>query len=170
MLRAAAPQLRHLQLDVGKDELGFSHFFARYGDSQLSIPWQTEVDFSDGPLRLIGLLWSLLEDGGPLLLEEPELSLHPGVVRYIPGIMVVLQREKHRQILVSTHSYDLLRNEGIAPDEVLILSHTSNGTKVELGFEIDVVRHLMDAGLTVAEAALPSTDPPHAGELTYFGA
>ena len=34
------------------------------------------ADFSDGTLRLIGLLWALLDGTGPLLLEKPELSLH----------------------------------------------------------------------------------------------
>ena len=35
---------------------------------------QNESDFSDGTLRLIGLLWALEEEGknaGPVLLEEP---------------------------------------------------------------------------------------------------
>ena len=32
--------------------------------------WQTETQFSDGTLRLLGLLWSVLDGTGPLLLEE----------------------------------------------------------------------------------------------------
>lgn len=38
--------------------------------------WQREASFSDGTLRLIGLLWFLSRGDSPLLLEEPELSLH----------------------------------------------------------------------------------------------
>ena len=39
-----------------------------------------EDQFSDGTLRLLGLLWALLESESVLLLEEPELSLHTGIV------------------------------------------------------------------------------------------
>jgi hypothetical protein len=153
VLRGAIPQLR--ELHIGKDFHGVPHLEGMYGPKRLVEPWQTETSFSDGTLRLIGLLWALLDEGGPLLLEEPELSLHPGIVRYIPGMMASIQNEYGRQILVSTHSYDLLRNEGIAPDEVLILHPGDDGTRVELGTEISVVRQLVDSGLTIAEAALP---------------
>jgi predicted ATPase len=167
VLRAAVPQLRGLHM--GKDLQGIPHLEGMYGSEGLVEPWQTETSFSDGTLRLIGLLWALLDEGGPLLLEEPELSLHPGIVRYIPGMMAAIQREHGRQILVSTHSEDLLRDEGIAPDEVLILRPTPTGTKVELGIEIGMVKQLLDAGLTVAEAALPTTQPPDAAKLSFFG-
>jgi hypothetical protein len=127
---------------IGKDFHGVPHLEGMYGPKRLVEPWQTETSFSDGTLRLIGVLWALLDEGGPLLLEEPELSLHPGIVRYIPGMMASIQNEYGRQILVSTHSYDLLRNEGIAPDEVLLLYPGDDGTRVELGTNIICVEDL----------------------------
>jgi hypothetical protein len=72
-------------------------------------------------LRLLGLLWVVLDGVGPLLLEEPELSLHPEVVRFIPQMFARMQRRSGRQVMVSTHSTDLLRDEGIGLDEVLLL-------------------------------------------------
>src|SRR2546422_4374164 len=42
------------------------------------------------------------------LLEEPELSLNSGIVTQMPAMMYRLQRRARRQILVSTHSADLL--------------------------------------------------------------
>jgi predicted ATPase len=167
VLHGAVPQLR--ELHIGKDFHGVPHLEGMYGPNRLVEPWQTETSFSDGTLRLIGLLWALLDEGGPLLLEEPELSLHPGIIRYIPGLMASIQKEYGRQIIVSTHSYDLLRNEGIAPDEVLVLRPSDDGTRVETGMEISVVRQLVDAGLTVAEAALPSTQPPNVEKLSFLG-
>jgi len=169
ILNVAVPQLQHLRLDIGTDSRGSPHLFGRYGDVQSTVSWHTEADFSDGTLRLIGLLWALLDEGGPLLLEEPELSLHQGIVRRIPGMMAAIQQEHPRQMLVSTHSDDLLRDEGIAPDEVLILRPTSDGTKVESGLEVEVVKQLLDAGLTVAEAALPITQPPDVSKLSLLG-
>jgi predicted ATPase len=164
VLRTAIPQLAELR--ITKDRARVPHLLGKFSDQGTEGLWHTEADFSDGTLRLMGLLWALLDGTGPLLLEEPELSLHQEVVRQIPSIMWSLQKEHARQTLVSTHSYDLLRNEGIGADEILILRSTSHGTEVKLGVEIDTVRHLLEAGLTVGEAALPHTRPEGAETLS----
>ena len=169
VLNVSVPQLQNLRPDIGTDSRGSPHLFGRFGDVQSKVSGYTEADFSDGTLRLIGLLWALLDEGGPLLLEEPELSLHQGIVQRIPGMIAAIQQEHSRQILVSTHSDDLLRDESIAPDEVLILRPTPDGTKVETGLEVEVVKQLLDAGLTMAEAALPITQPPDIGKLSLLG-
>lgn len=169
-LRVAVPQLQELQLY--RDQRGVPHLRGKYDHWRAQGAWQTEVDFSDGTLRLMGLLWALLDGGGPLILEEPELSLHSEVVSHVPEMMAYIQksqRRQARQILVSTHSSDLLRDEGIAPDEVLLLRPTPDGTKVEVSTEVTEIKHLLDAGLTVAEAVLPSTRPPKAEQLSFLG-
>jgi predicted ATPase len=168
-LRVAVPQLQSLQLY--KDERGVPHLKGKYDHWRSQGAWQTEVDFSDGTLRLMGLLWALLDGSGPLILEEPELSLHSEVASHIPQMMAYIQksqRKQARQILVSTHSGDLLRDEGIAPDEVLLLIPTSEGTKVEVGVENTEIRHLLESGLTVADAAIPQTRPSHADQLAFL--
>jgi predicted ATPase len=134
--------------------------------------WQTEADFSDGTLRLMALLWSLLEGSGPLLLEEPELSLHSEIVRHIPQMIYNIQKSRKRairQILLSTHSSDLLRDEGIAADEILLLMPSKEGSKVEVGAEVEEIRRLLEAGLSPAEAAIPHTRPSNAAGLSSFG-
>jgi predicted ATPase len=169
-LRIAVPQLQTLQLY--KDERGVPHLRGKYEHWRSQGAWQTEVDFSDGTLRLMGLLWALLDGTGPLILEEPELSLHAEVVSHVPQMMAYIQksqRKQARQILVSTHSGDLLRDEGIAPDEVLLLRPASDGTKVEVGIENEEIKHLIEAGLTVADAALPHTRPSKAEQLSFLG-
>jgi predicted ATPase len=83
-LRVAVPQLRELKLE--RDETGRPHLRGLYEHWRPDAGWQTEDQFSDGTLRLLGLLWSLLEGAGPLLLEEPELSLHEAVVRHLPSM------------------------------------------------------------------------------------
>jgi len=124
--------------------------------------WQTEADFSDGTLRLMGLLWALLDGTGPLLLEEPELSLHPEIVRHIPQMMLRVQRGREgtiRQVLLSTHSSDLLRDEGIAADEVLLFIPSEEGSEVKVCADLADVCQLLEAGLSVAEAVIPRTQP-----------
>lgn len=169
-LQIAVPQLSELKLD--KDERGVPHLYGNYEHWRPKGAWQTETDFSDGTLRLMGLLWTLLDGTGPLLLEEPELSLHAEIVRYIPQAMLRVQRGRGRaarQILMSTHSSDLLRDEGIAADEVLLFIPAGEGTEVKVGADINEVRQLLEAGLTVAEVVIPHTRPTDAIQLALFG-
>ncbi|HUX76353.1 MAG TPA: AAA family ATPase, partial [Anaerolineae bacterium] len=160
------------ELKLEQDERGVPHLYGNYEHWRPKGAWQTEADFSDGTLRLMGLLWSLLEGSGPLLLEEPELSLHPEIVRYIPQMMLRVQRGRKRavrQILLSTHSSDLLRDEGIAADEVLLFVPSQEGSVVQVGADIDEVRQLLEAGLTAAEVVIPRTQPANAVQLSLFG-
>jgi len=170
-LQVAVPQLRELKLD--RDERGVPHLYGNYEHWRAKGAWQTEADFSDGTLRLLGLLWALLDGTGSLLLEEPELSLHPEIVRYVPQMMLRTQRKLKkrsiRQILFSTHSSDLLRDEGIAPDEVLLVIPSQEGSIVRLGADIDEIKQLLEAGLSVAEAVIPYTQPADAVQLSLFG-
>jgi predicted ATPase len=163
-LQVAVPQLTELVLE--RDARGVSHLRGRYEHWRPGAGWQNEKDFSDGTLRLLGLLWALLDGSGPLLLEEPELSLHPGVVRYIPQLMARVQRRQSRQILVSTHSSELLGDEGIGPNEVLMFMPKRNGTTVETGGTDSDVRELLESGLTVADAVMPRTQPERAERIT----
>lgn len=114
-------------------------------------------------MRLIGLLWSLVEvgrRGAPILLEEPELSLHPAVVRMLPSVLARAQRSNGAQVLLTTHSPDLLSDEGIRADEVLVLTPTDDGTEGHVLSEDDHAVLLLASGLNVAEVGLPRTEPP----------
>lgn len=166
-LRLAVPQLKELT-DV-QDEVGITHLEAVYTHWRPKGAKQREDQFSDGTLRLIGLLWSLLEGDSPLLLEEPELSLNSGIVRKLPALIYRLQRQKKRQIFLSTHSADLLSDKGIGGEQVLLLTPTrEEGTKVEVASTIKDVQNLLEGGLSVADAALPRTTPSDISQLDFF--
>jgi len=166
-LRLAVPQLEKIELH--RDQRGTPHLRGKYQHWRRQGAWQTEEQFSDGTLRLMGLLWVALESGGPLLLEEPELSLHPEVVRFLPQMFARMQRRTGRQIFLSTHSPDLLRDEGIGLDEVLLLRPTQEGTEVSVAGSHQEIRDLLEGGLTLAEAVIPLTKPERASQLTSFG-
>jgi len=157
-LRVAVPQLKEVKL--WRDVRGTPHLRGRYEHWRPQGAWQTEDQFSDGTLRLMGLLWAVLDGSGPLLLEEPELSLHSEVVRYIPAMFARIQRKSSRQVLASTHSSDLLRDEGIGLDEVLLLKPSSEGTTVETAAKFGQIRPLLQSGLSVAEAVIPIAKIP----------
>ena len=96
----------------------------------------------------------LLEKGGPLLLEEPELSLNEEIVRQLPTLFARLIRGKQgRQVLISTHSYALLDDPGIQSEEVLKLEPGKGGT-VMRPLSDDAAK-LMENGLSAAAAVLP---------------
>lgn len=165
-LRLAVPQLT--KLTDTKDEAGVPHLEAVYEHWRFKGAKQREDQFSDGTLRLLGLLWSLLESDSLLLLEEPELSLNSGIVSKLPGLMYRLQRQKKRQIILSTHSWDLLSDKGIGGEEVLLLKPSSGGTQIEVASSIEEVRTLLEGGMSVAEAALPRTVPHSVDLLELF--
>ncbi len=158
-LRVVVPQLKHLT-DI-KDESGIPHLEATYEHWRPKGAKQREDQFSDGTLRLIGLLWALLDGDSLLLLEEPELSLNSGIVSELPALMHRLQRQKksrqRRQVILSTHSADLLSDKGIGGEEVLILSPGAEGTDVNVASSIREIHGLLEGGLSVADAVLPRT-------------
>ena len=166
-LRVAVPQLKELKLE--RDVRGVPHLRGLYEHWRPNAGWQTEEQFSDGTLRLLGLLWVLLDGTAPVLLEEPELSLHAGVIRYLPQILTRLARKSGRQVLLTTHSADLLMDPGIDLNEVLVLTPSSEGTLVEVASSKNDIRALVTAGMSVAEAVVPRTAPPNAAQLSLFG-
>jgi predicted ATPase len=167
-LKVAVPQLQDLQFF--RDEAkGTPHLRGKYEHWRPKEAWQSEEQFSDGTLRLLGLLWAILDGSGPLLLEEPELSLHPDVVRFLPQLFARMQRRTGRQVLVSSHSADLLRDEGIGLDEVLLLKPHAEGTVVRAATDLAQAKALVDGGLPLPDALLPETRPPRPEQLALFG-
>ena len=166
-LSVAVPQFTDLKL--ARDARGVPHLEGTYEHWRLHGKRQDETDFSDGTLRLLGLLWCLLDAKGPLLLEEPELSLHAEVVRQIPGLMARVQRQSGSQAVVSTHSGDLLLDEGIGADEVLLLEPSEEGTTVRTGASIPEVLTLLESGFSLADIVIPRTAPRKAYQLGLFG-
>jgi len=166
-LQIAVPQLDELTLE--RDNEGRPHLEARYRHWRAIGARQNEQDFSDGTLRLIGLLWALEEDGknaGPVLLEEPELSLHSGIVRLLPTILAAAQRRTERQVFVSTHAAEVMRDEGLGLNEVALLQPGPSGTVATLVSDLDDVREDVEAlGLSLAEALPARTRPPDLDRL-----
>lgn len=151
-LKIAVPQFE--KLEFIRDSVGRPHLQARYFHWCTDEEGQRENQFSDGTLRLIGLLWSLLEDNSIVLLEEPELSLNMGIVSKLAPSISRLRRSRGSQVLVSTQSDTLLIEPGIDGREVLLLTPTKKGTVVKISSDIDHIRVLLEAGLTAGEVVL----------------
>jgi predicted ATPase len=74
--------------------MGIPHLEARYMHWRAKGSKQQEMQFSDGTLRLIGFLFVLLDNNGVILLEEPEINLHSGIVIQLPEFIAKVQRSK----------------------------------------------------------------------------
>lgn len=165
-LKIAVPQLEQLEF-IREENTGRPHLQALYSHWRPNAGLQREDQFSDGTLRLLGLLWSLLESDSVLLLEEPELSLNAGIVSQLAPFISRMQRSRRPQVFVSTHSDALLTEKGIDGGEVLLLTSAREGTAIKIVSDIDEVQTLLEAGFTVGEAVLPRTRPEHAEQM-YF--
>jgi predicted ATPase len=115
------------------------------------------------------MLWALFEGDGPLLLEEPELSLHTEVVRQLPQVVAQMQMEigamRHReedpfarQLIVTTHADELLRDASIGAHEVVLVRPGSgdDGATLDVADEGDR-EALRTTRLTPADVLLPKT-------------
>lgn len=151
-LKIAVPQFE--KLEFIRDNTGRPHLQARYSHWCADVDGQRENQFSDGMLRLIGLLWALLTGNSVVLLEEPELSLNIGIVSQLAPSISRLRRSGGSQVLVSTQSDTLLIEPGIDGREMLLLIPEKEGTVVKISSDIDYIRVLLEAGLTAGEVVL----------------
>lgn len=107
---------------------------------------------SDGTLRALGILTALFQgnnDYSPTFIgiEEPETALHPGASAALREALG--RASEHAQIIVTSHSPDLLDDFDISPDALLVVAAEAGVTRiVPLGQgSRDVMReHLFSAG------------------------
>ncbi|CAB3684135.1 AAA family ATPase [Achromobacter xylosoxidans] len=97
-------------------------------------PWKfLAQNMSDGTLRALGVMTALLQsnvDYSPTLIgiEEPETALHPAASASLREILV--HASKHTQVLVTSHSPDLLDDRSIEADSILTVVSEGGETKV----------------------------------------
>jgi predicted ATPase len=164
-LQIAVPQLSELELDV--DTKGLPHLRAKYKHWRPAGAWQREHHFSDGTLRLLGLIWSLQEPGGPLLLEEPEISLNSSVVEVLAPLISKAARRSKRQVLITTHSTHLVDN-AVSAEEVFILKTTEQGTTIDRAADDETIVAHVSSGIALGDAVLPATASQGVNRLTQL--
>jgi predicted ATPase len=156
ILKVVIPHFEELRFK--KDEItGFPHLEMRYVHWRPNAGWQREDQFSDGTLRLIALVWTLMASDNLILLEEPELSLHRNIVEQIPRLLADARRSRKKtggQVFVSTHSPSLLSSPDISGN-FLILNPGQHGesTTIEEPSDQDVIA--LQSGMTPADILLP---------------
>jgi predicted ATPase len=160
VLSKVVPSFKKLEFEES-DAHGRPHLVAGFKHWRGPLAQQQESEFSDGTLRLIAMLWLLQEDGGPLLLDEPEWSLHTAILKQLAGMLsrATSQAGEDRQVIVATHSEQLLYDTGIGSEELLLILPANEGSEVKVGATIQAISKAMSSGLSAAEVALPRTAP-----------
>ena len=71
-------------------------------------------------------------------------------------------------MVISTHSVELLTDEGIGGEEILMLVPSSEGTQVKVAATVPEIKDLMQAGMSAAEAVIPHTEPENISQFELF--
>lgn len=94
-------------------------------------PWTFEaLNMSDGTLRVLGVLLAVLQRGHASLvaIEEPESTVHPAAAEVV--FDVLLDASKKKQVLVTTHSPDLLDSKLLSDEEIRAVTMKSGSTQI----------------------------------------
>ncbi len=97
-------------------------------------PWRFHAqNMSDGTLRALGVLTALFQgnhDHSPSLvgIEEPETALHPGASAVLREALS--RASKVTQVIVTSHSPDLLDDHSVQDDQILAVVSHAGETKL----------------------------------------
>jgi predicted ATPase len=163
-LEKVVPQFKELRF-IRDEVSGSPHIEANFAHWRPTGAWQREHQFSDGTLRLIGLLWVLMEGTSLLLLEEPELSLNEEIVSKLPRLIRQLQKQSKnaRQVILTTHSEALLSDPAIGSESVVRLEPSKEGTQTATPTAQEAI--MLRSGLPVGQVLLPATTPEGVHQL-----
>ncbi len=148
----AVPRLEALQL--WRDTHGAPHLRARYGHWRSQGAWQTEDQFSDGTLRLLAILWEALDGKGPLLIDEPDLSLDPALAGELLSMLGSVLR-RTRQTLITTEAKEVAGDSRLDAKEILLLVPEEEETEVRPALNAEDAPALLDGRLRTGPELVP---------------
>lgn len=97
-------------------------------------PWRFPANsMSDGTLRALGILVALFQGGEserPSLvgIEEPEVALHPAAAAVLREALT--RASERSQVIVTSHSPELLDDASISPDSLMAVSADGGVTRI----------------------------------------
>lgn len=124
------PNLSYLRMGLGTEVV----FYSDTPDSGARGVYSHE-QFSEGTLRLLGMLFDLAMlplTTSIVLIEEPETFLQASVVRSMSSFLAEVAMNHDVQMVISTHSPELIDSEVVLPNEVLMLRSQNGETTGEL--------------------------------------
>lgn len=127
-LRVAVPTIEKVEADyVDTKKLGL--FFKEAGFSRR---WFAD-EVSDGTIQALALFLVLLSRDPAVIVEEPETSLHPWILRHFMSLAREVAERDHphqrSQVIISTHSPICV--DGVPPESLYVTRRTDQGTQIE---------------------------------------
>lgn len=141
------PNLSYQRMGLGTEVVFYSDTPVRGASGVYS-----HEQFSEGTLRLLGMLFNLAtlpRDTSVVLIEEPETFLQASVVRSLPSLLAEVAMNRDVQMVISTHSPELIDSELVLPSQVLMLRSENGETTGELLSESNDprIKAVVSAGL-----------------------
>jgi len=141
------PNLSYQRMGLGTELVFYSDTPVRGATGVYS-----HEQFSEGTLRLLGLLFDLAtlpRDTSVVLIEEPETFLQASVVRSLPSLLAEVAMNRDVQMVISTHSPELIDSELVLPRQVLMLRSENGETTGQLLSESNDprIKAVVSAGL-----------------------
>lgn len=140
LMRQAFPGLKRFEFPV-------------VGAGQVTLAWYDESSkqpfypgqLSEGTLRFLWLAAILLtpNQSSVLLLDEPEVSLHPQLIRLL--VALLQDYAMRSQVVVATHSSDMVR--WLEPDEVIVADKEDGQTRFTRADTLDLAEWLAEYDL-----------------------
>ena len=146
------PNLSYLRMGLGTEVVFYSDIPERGARGVYS-----HEQFSEGTLRLLGMLFGLAtlpRTTSIVLIEEPEAFLQASVVRSMSTFLAEVAMTHDVQMVISTHSPELIDSELVLPSQVLVLRPEDGETVGELLSQSNDPRihAVISAGLPKSEA------------------
>lgn len=123
VMRCAVPELEEIEYPVA----GLGHVNLTWKQKNLPSKLFYAYQLSDGTLRLLWLMTVLhaVSDDGLVLIDEPELSLHPQWLMLLVSIMRKVSART--TLVVATQSAEFIR--WVKPEELVIADMTESGAR-----------------------------------------
>ncbi|HZG41535.1 MAG TPA: AAA family ATPase, partial [Longimicrobium sp.] len=128
---------------------------------------------SDGTLRMLGILLAVYQPTTPtvLIVEEPEATIHPAAADVL--VSVLMDAAKRSQVIVTTHSPDVLDNKEITDDMLRVVSKPSGRTiiaPISSASRAAVRQNLYSPGeLLRMDELNPEIESPHPDSAASIG-
>jgi predicted ATPase len=137
VIRLAAPFFNDFKFDINEQNGNIKWWWSQKGSDYQFHPSQ----ISDGTLRFICLATALLQPEPPstILLDEPELGLHPYALTLLAGL--IQKASKQTQVIVSTQSASLV--DQFQPEDIVIVER-QNGESIFKRLNKDYLKVWLD--------------------------
>lgn len=128
-MRNILPALR--SIDVGYTTARTLGLF--FDEQGMGRPWSAS-EVSDGTVQTLALLVAIFDPDSPLVvIEEPENSVHPWIIRHI--LEACREASKRKQVLLTTHSPIVMN--AIRPEEVWVIWRVHGESHLESASTLD---------------------------------